>query len=118
MKLLANENIPGIAVEALRNAGHDICWARQTMPGSPDDKVLARARREERILLTLDKDFGELVYRRGLASAKGIVLVRIPFRSPESVGQYLVELFQQPVEWAGHFVVTTLSGLRMLALPG
>jgi hypothetical protein len=43
MCLLANENFPGPAVEALRNAGHDVLWARTDMPGSDDLTILARA---------------------------------------------------------------------------
>jgi len=61
MRLLANENIPGDAVTALRAAGHDVAWVRSDAPGSSDRDVLAPAMSENRILLTFDKGFGELV---------------------------------------------------------
>ena len=46
MKLLANENIPNIAIEALRAKGHDINWVHSTLPGSNDLDVLALANAE------------------------------------------------------------------------
>jgi len=52
MRLLANENIPGDAVAALRAVGHDVAWVRSDTPGSTDLDVLARAMRENRVLLT------------------------------------------------------------------
>src|SRR5436309_2206170 len=66
MRFLANENFPGAAVKALVAAGHDVVWVRIAAPGTTDPDVLAWAGREERILLTFDKDFGELasVFRR------------------------------------------------------
>jgi predicted nuclease of predicted toxin-antitoxin system len=60
MRFLANENFPGTAVKVLQAAGHDIVWVRTAAPGSEDPDVMAWAAREERILLTFDKDFGGL----------------------------------------------------------
>jgi predicted nuclease of predicted toxin-antitoxin system len=60
MRLLANENIPGVAVTALVAEGHDVAWVRTAAPGIADFEVLAWAARESRILLTFDNDFGEL----------------------------------------------------------
>lgn len=56
MRLLANENFPGDAVEALRALGHDVYWVRLEAPGSSDQEVLAREQQENRLLLTFDKD--------------------------------------------------------------
>jgi predicted nuclease of predicted toxin-antitoxin system len=60
MRFLANENFPGAAVKALEALGHNVVWVRVAAPGATDPDVLAWAAREERILLTFDKDFGEL----------------------------------------------------------
>src|SRR5262245_3960260 len=49
MRILANENIPRAAVLALRDAGHDALWVRESMMGAPDAAVLARAQAERRI---------------------------------------------------------------------
>lgn len=60
MRFLADENFPGNAVTALQARGHDIVWIRTAAPGGKDEEILAWAVREERVLLTFDKDFGEL----------------------------------------------------------
>jgi predicted nuclease of predicted toxin-antitoxin system len=74
MRLLANENVPRAAVSTLAAAGHDIVWIRTVAPGATDAEVLALAAREQRILLTFDKDFGELARASGLPRNSGIVL--------------------------------------------
>jgi predicted nuclease of predicted toxin-antitoxin system len=78
MRFLANENFPGAAIEALRAAGNDVAWIRVDAPGSSDPEVLARAAREERVLLTFDKDFGELAKASPLPARCGVILLRIP----------------------------------------
>ncbi len=82
MRLLANENFPGPAVHALRAAGHDVLWARTEMAGQDDPAILLRAQQEQRILLTFDKDFGDLAFRSGLPSDCGVILFRSVFRRP------------------------------------
>jgi predicted nuclease of predicted toxin-antitoxin system len=83
MRFLANENFPGPAVDALRQAGHDVLWARTEMPGQSDPEILDRAQQDRRVLITFDKDFGELAFRAGLPAECGIVLFRISIPSPE-----------------------------------
>ena len=74
MRFLADENIPGDAVAEIEAAGHDTVWVRTVAPGSKDEDILALAVREERIILTFDKDFGELAWCAGLPASSGIVL--------------------------------------------
>ena len=83
LRLLANKNFPGDAVTALQQVGHDIVWIRTAAPGSSDPSVLAKARAENRILITFDKDFGELVFRHGLPATSGVILFRISAPSAE-----------------------------------
>ena len=76
MLFLADEDFPGIAVHWLRNAGHDVVWARTHMAGGTDSALLAAAQKDSRVVLTCDKDFGELVYRQRLHHC-GVMLVRV-----------------------------------------
>ena len=76
MNLLADECIAAELVARLRKDGHNIEFACENAPGAPDDDVLARAAVSGRVLLTADKDFGELVYRLGRAHA-GVILLRL-----------------------------------------
>jgi len=78
MKILANENLPRLAVEDLRALGHDVLWVAESSPALTDRDVLDLAVRERRVLLTMDKDFGELAFRSKLPADCGIVLVRVP----------------------------------------
>ena len=75
MRFLADECCDAPMVSALRADGHDVLYVVETMSGADDDAILAQAYSEHRVLLTEDKDFGELVYRLG-QPARGIVLLR------------------------------------------
>jgi len=92
MRFLANENFPGAAVAALIAAGHDVVWLRNAAPGMSDPDVLAWATRDERILLTFDKDFGELARASALPSKCGVILFRTPMPRPGDIGQRLSKL--------------------------
>ena len=77
MRLLANENVPLVAVVALRSIGDDVLWVAESFPSTRDADVLARAVSESRVLLTFDKDFGELAFRHEQPAACGVILLRI-----------------------------------------
>ncbi len=117
LRLLANENFSDDAIEALRLAGHDVAWIRTDAPGSSDPDVLARAQAEDRILITFDKDFGELAFRAGLSAASGIVLFRISAPSAEYVARTAVSALGNRTDWAGHFTVIEDHRIRMTLLP-
>ena len=118
MRILANENFPGGAVEALRARGHDVLWARTDPPGSPDSEVVKRAASEHRVLITFDKDFGELAFRRGLSSPAGIILFRIKAPSAVHVAEVAVAVLESRDDWVGHFSVIEERRVRMTPLPG
>ncbi|MCW5785172.1 MAG: DUF5615 family PIN-like protein [Nitrospirales bacterium] len=65
MKILLDSCIWGGTLEVLKAAGHDVIWAGAWDVDPGDDEILARAHHEERVLVTLDKDFGELAVVRG-----------------------------------------------------
>jgi predicted nuclease of predicted toxin-antitoxin system len=117
MRLLANENLPAQTIAALQQAGHDVVWMRTEAPGSRDEDVLARAQSEERILITFDKDFGELAFRAHLPSATGIVLLRISAPSPDAMSLAIVSALSRRTDWAGHFSVIEDDRVRMTPLP-
>ena len=116
MRFLANENFPGDAVRAVARAGHDIVWVRTAAPGSTDEEVLAWAVREDRVLLTFDRDFGELAWRAGLPASCGIVLFRMPMSAAAEVGNVLAARIVERTDWAGHFTVIEPGRIRMRAL--
>ena len=116
-RLFADENFPRPAVEALRQAGFDVLWIAESNPGDPDDDVLALSVSTGRTLLTFDKDFGELAYRRGLPAESGIVLFRLTPQSPDEAASIAVSALRSRDSWTGHFSVITRQRIRMRPLP-
>jgi predicted nuclease of predicted toxin-antitoxin system len=94
MRLLADENMPRDVVAALRRAGHDVAWVREQAPGSSDKHVLEMAQAEQRIVLTFDKDFGELAFHRGLPATCGVVLFRVSTRSPTQTTATILKVIE------------------------
>ncbi len=117
MRLLANENFPEVAVSALRERGHDVFWVRTEAPGSADRDILELAQREKRILVTFDKDFGELAFRFGLPASSGIILFRISMSSPDYVARVAVAALDGQIEWEDHFAVIEEHQIRLTRLP-
>lgn len=116
-RMLADENVPGDVVTALRTDGHDVAWMRDVGPGSPDDRVLALALAEGRIVLTFDKDFGELAFRLGQRATPGVILLRPRLRSPGHLVRFTQAVLAQDHAWEGHFAVAEEGRLRLVPLP-
>ena len=76
MRFLVDECLFRQIVEQLQAAGHDVTWVRQECPGLDDEAVLAKAVREDRILVSEDRDFGTLTIRFE-KPAIGIVIVAV-----------------------------------------
>jgi predicted nuclease of predicted toxin-antitoxin system len=76
MNFFADESVDHPIVERLRADGHDVLAVAEMAPSIPDETVLARANQHGDLLLTADKDFGELVFRQHRVTA-GVVLIRL-----------------------------------------
>jgi predicted nuclease of predicted toxin-antitoxin system len=101
MRFLADENFPGEAIRQLEKGGHDVVWVRSIAPGIPDADIVAWAARESRIVLTFDKDFGELVWSAGLPMSSGIVLFRLPMPAAGNVGRRPCGSYQRTIRLGG-----------------
>lgn len=69
------------------------------------------------MLLTQDKDFGELAYRGGLPAECGVILSRIPPETPVLLASALAGALENPLDWAGHFAVIEPGRIRLRPLP-
>ena len=116
MRLLANENFPLDAVEALRAAGHDVTWIREDSRGALDETILRRAQEENRIVVTFDKDFGELAFRSKLPAQSGVILFRVTPKSPQYIAKVAVQALASRDNWTGHFSVVEDKRIRMTPL--
>ncbi|MDN5870634.1 MAG: DUF5615 family PIN-like protein [Nitrococcus sp.] len=118
MKLIADENIAAPLARALRNAGVDIIYVAEFTPGISDDEVLELAKEQHRLLLTEDKDFGELVFRmkRGLP---GVIMMRLPEGPWESKWARLnVIIDRHRGRLRGSYTVIEKARVRFRRLPG
>ena len=117
LRFLADESCDFAAVRALRDEGFDVLAVAETVPGAEDDRVIAYAVREGRVLLTEDKDFGQLVYAAGHASC-GIILIRYTVAARPTLGARIVALVRDHGHrLAGSFVVLHPDRIRIAALP-
>ncbi len=76
MNLVADEGVDRAVVERLRQDGHEVIYVAELSPSVSDEEVLRQANARNAVLLTTDKDFGDLVFRQGLAHY-GVVLLRL-----------------------------------------
>ena len=76
MNLVADEAVDRAVVERLRQDGHEVIYVAELSPSVSDEEVLRQAHGRNAVLLTIDKDFGDLVFRQGLAHY-GVVLLRL-----------------------------------------
>jgi predicted nuclease of predicted toxin-antitoxin system len=116
MKFLADENMDVAIVERLRQDGHQVWYVVEMEPGIPDDEVLALANHEGAILITADKDFGELVFRlRYLAT--GIILIRLAGLSISAKSDILAMTIQEyGSELFSAFTVVAPKSIRIRKL--
>lgn len=117
MRFLANENVPGPIVAALRDRGYDVFWIKESMRGAEDSLVLARAQTERRVVVTLDKDFGELAIRARLPAQSGVILLRLDWKDPDTDNQAAVGALLSRNDWPGNFAVIERDRIRIRPLP-
>ena len=113
MRFIADENVPIGVVEELIAASHDVVSVATLMPGVLDRDVLRYAAADSRILLTFDKDYGDLAYRmETTAMLAGIVLIRSPMPRTREDCRNLALLIAARGDWAGHFSVIEPGRIR------
>lgn len=113
MRLVADECVERPTVTALRDAGHSVLFIAETSPGVDDIDVLDIARREQLLLLTADKDFGDLVFRNGEPHF-GVLLIRAPESDPdENAANTLAAIELHGPEMLNRFSVLVGRTLRI-----
>jgi predicted nuclease of predicted toxin-antitoxin system len=115
--LLADENFSLASVARLRSDGFDVVAISELAPGMPDVDVLRIACEQNRVLITFDRDFGELIYRDLAPVPPGVIYLRIAASSPEEPAKVVADLLgDASVEILGRFSVVTGDGVRQRAL--
>jgi predicted nuclease of predicted toxin-antitoxin system len=113
MQFIVDESAGTAVAEYLRGAGHDVLAVAEVMPQADDSDILARAVSEKRILVTNDKDFGELVFRSGQA-LYGVVLLRLHDESSANRVRVMKMVIEQHTDrLVDHFAVATEDSVRI-----
>ena len=117
MRFLADESCDAAFVRALRAAGHDVTAVADGLRGADDRTVLDAAMRQRRLLLTEDKDFGELVFADGERTI-GVILLRYAATDRWNLVRRVVDFIAtRHHELAGSFVVMSSTRTRLREIP-
>jgi predicted nuclease of predicted toxin-antitoxin system len=118
MRFLADESCDFAIVHALRAGGYDVLAVSEITPRAEDSEVIRLAVREERILLTEDKDFGRLVYSHGQKTL-GVIFLRFPTLVRKQIAKDVVKLVRRQGEkLAGCFITVQPGRIRVSHAPG
>ena len=113
MNFLADEGVDRQIVDRLRLDGHRVAYVAEISPGIADEVVLAESRNSASVLITADKDFGELIYRNHQADA-GVMLIRLLGLSPEMKATFVSSAIREHAEeLPGAFAVLTVGSIRI-----
>ena len=115
MKIVADENVDQQIVDRLRTNGHDVLYIAELDPGIADDAVLMRSRGSNAVLLTADKDFGELVFRQRLLHS-GVVLIRLAGLD-QTKAELVAAAFARHADVRLGFAVLSKRALRLRKRP-
>ena len=116
VKFFADESCDFAAVRALREAGYDVAAAVEIMPGASDQRILELAAKEQCILLTEDKDFGEWVFSHGRRT-NGIVLIRFPGGQRSKMTEALLQIIlEHETELSQSYVVLEPGRARIRSI--
>ena len=115
LRFLIDESTGRSVAEELRRLGADVIFVPDVIPQAADATILKLAARERRIVVTNDKDFGELVFRSGRDHA-GVLLLRLDDESAGNRVRMIAEIFtRHQHQLAGAFTVATEQTIRIRA---
>jgi predicted nuclease of predicted toxin-antitoxin system len=115
MKFLVDENLGSSVSKWLRQQGHDVLCIGADFSGIDDVVVLKKAHDENRILITCDTDFGELVFK-DQHEHSGVVLLRMTNMDFDKILKFLKNVLDgHENELQGSFIVANDTGIRVVA---
>jgi len=116
VQLIADENVHGKVVARLRAAGYDLAWIKEIAKSAGDPEILRRADVAAAIFITNDRDYGELVFLRGLPPPRAILYTRTPHRDWKLTSDLLITELERGVE-LGKLTTISAGGVRHKPYP-
>ena len=113
MKLLANENIPLASVNFLITVGVDVIWIGQNHSGISDQEVMDIAINQERLIITFDRDYSELIFKLGYKPKCGVIYLRLDEYTPVYPGQLIYQIIEvKELDFENKLTVIDARGIR------
>lgn len=117
MRFLANENFPYPSIKVLREHNLEVFSVGEESGGISDIEVLNRSVLEDLIILTFDRDYGELLFKYDLEAPPAVVCLRNKGLNPKDAAGFLLEILQKPeIEIHNMFTVISEDGIRQRKL--
>lgn len=113
MKLLANENFPYASIYYLKEKGYDVLSIGVDNPSILDSEIMDIAINEGRIILTFDRDYGELIFRHNYKPEKGVIYLRLNEYKPHEPGLILEDILtNRGIDLSRALTVIDKTGIR------
>lgn len=94
-RLLADENFPLASIEILEAKKYNVLSIAKFYPGITDSEIIKLANREERLILTFDRDFGQLIFKEGLIPERGIFYFRLQQFQAEMPAHIILDILEK-----------------------
>ena len=114
VRILADENIPRITVQVLRNSGFDVVSVQEIRPGLSDEQVVNISISENRLILTFDKDFGRFALTN--LNIPGVLLLRIPPENPEYIAQRILTALTVVKKPYGKLIIVRRRTIKIIRI--
>ncbi len=117
MRFLANENFPFPSIKLLRENGYEVLSVSEELSGASDEVVLQKAVDENLIILTFDRDYGELIFKYQREQPPAVIYFRLKGQTPNDAGKLLLEkLMVEQLEPENRFTVIDETSVRQRKL--
>lgn len=114
---IADEHIPFPAIEMLRRAGHDVLSIGEEFASLDDADIVHLAVAENRIIISCDSDFGELIFLRQLECRSGVIYLRLGYFTIHEPADFILRYLSEADDiFDGKFSVITRKRIRQREL--
>jgi predicted nuclease of predicted toxin-antitoxin system len=116
IRFLANENVSLATVRRLQEEGFDVVAVSTDFPSISDESVILFASIDNRVIITFDRDYGELIFQHKVAPPPGVIYFRLHSFRPEDPAEILLKFLKLDINFEGFFSVISENNLRQKKL--
>jgi predicted nuclease of predicted toxin-antitoxin system len=113
MEFLANENFPKPSIQLLLDKGYKVFLVSEELSGISDMDVIFYASQRDQIILTFDKDYGEIIFRTKISNPVSVIFFRFKGKDPREAGSILLDLIEnKEMKFENSFTVIEKDSIR------